>query len=486
MADSLAKNIAAACIRSSATIRDAMEAIDASRLGAAFVVDQDNCFITLLTDGDIRRALLRGEGMMTKAVKVASSDPTFATQDMLPGEVVQLLNTRIRIVPVLDAEGRVVDIARLDVDARLPVAEPTLGERELRYVSECVLTGWVSSSGSFISRFEAMFAECCGTKNAVATSSGTAALHLALLSLGVGPGDEVIVPTLTFIATANAVLYTGATPIFVDSESRTWNMDPAEVAGAITPDTKAIIPVHLYGHPARMDELMAIARHHDIPVVEDAAEAHGALFQGHAVGSIGELGTFSFFGNKILTTGEGGMITTDDYSLARSIRMLRDHGMSRGQRYWHPVLGYNYRMTNLQAALGVAQMEQFEEILAAKDHLRALYDQLLSKVPGVELSPRNQDVRSVCWLYSALVNEEVAAMDRDTLMTRLAAKGIETRPFFIPVHTQPIYNRELDLPVAQTLARRGISLPSSVRLSDREIEKVGRSVAAVLDQSTVE
>jgi perosamine synthetase len=380
-------------------------------------------------------------------------------------QVASLFSEPVRVVPLLDDGDRVVDLAIFDQRMRLPVAEPSLGERDLLYVSECVLTGWVSSAGKFVTRFEEVFADFCGTRYAVATSNGTTALHLALLSLGIGPGDEVIVPTLTFIATANAVTYTGAQPVFVDSEPETWNIDPNLTEEAVTPRTKAIIPVHLYGHPD-------IARRHDLDVIEDAAEAHGARYKGQRVGGIGDIGIFSFYGNKIITTGEGGMVVTDRLDLAEKMRMLRDHGMSPDRRYWHPELGYNYRMTNLQAALGVAQMERVDDIIAKKRRIADIYDEGLRQIRGLTLPPRNEWADNVFWLYTVLIDEHKFGVRRDDLMTHLRAHGVETRPMFPPVHQQPIYDTGQALPVSERLSASGMSLPSAPRLQEIEIERV--------------
>ena len=245
----------------------------------------------------------------------------------------------------------------------IPIAEPLLEEEELNNVMEAVKSGWISSKGKFIPEFEENFARYCGVKHSVATSNGTVALHLALATLGIKEGDEVIVPTLTFIATANAVRYTGAKPVFVDSNPDYWCIDPEKIEGAITPKTRAIIPVHLYGHPCDMEAIMAVAKKHDLYVIEDAAEAHGAEHKGRKVGSFGDIACFSFYGNKIITTGEGGMCLTDDEILAERMRILRDHGMNPGKRYWHDIVGFNYRMTNMQAAIGVAQLEKIDRVI---------------------------------------------------------------------------------------------------------------------------
>jgi perosamine synthetase len=353
----------------------------------------------------------------------------------------------------------------------IPVAEPVLTGNELAYVTDCITSGWVSSIGQYVTRFEQDFSHFCGVKHGVATSNGTTALHLTLAVLGIGPGDEVIVPSLTFIATANTVIYTGAKPIFAESEPRTWNLDPNDVARKITPATRAIIPVHVYGHPADMDALNAIAREHNLFVIEDAAEAHGAQDRGRRVGSIGQMGAFSFYGNKIITTGEGGMLTTDDDALAEKARQLRDHAMSPTRRYWHPVIGYNYRITNIQAALGVAQMERIEEFIARKRAIAALYCELLQGTPGLSLPIEEPWAKNVYWMFSVLVDDSFG-ISRDDLMAHLKTRRIDSRPFFYPIHTMPPYATGQSLPVAERLARQGINLPSSTALTDDDIRRV--------------
>lgn len=448
------------------TIRQAMEVIERTGMGLALLVEPNTRgFVGLVTDGDIRRALLSGHGLQSPVVTVPRPEPKTARVGVPVEQLLAIFSEPVRIVPLLDERGQVTELAILDRRLHLPVTAPSLGEKELQYVIECVLTGWISSGGKFVTRFEEVFAAFCDTRYGIATSSGTAALHLALLALGIGPGDEVIVPTLTFVATANAVSYTGARPVFVDSELGTWNMDPNEVAGAITPRTRVIIPVHLYGHPVDMDPVLEIAEHYGLPVIEDAAEAHGARYKGRCVGGIGDLGVFSFYGNKIITTGEGGMVTTNRADLADKLRLLRNHGMSRERRYWHPVLGYNYRLTNLQAAVGVAQMEKVDVILANKQRIARAYTAGLQEVPGISLPPRAAWADNVYWLYSILVEPGVFGRTRDELMACLREEGIETRPLFLPVHTQPTYNTGQRLPVAEHLAATGLSLPSSPSLT---------------------
>ena len=460
-------------VSNTSTLHEVLRAIDWGALGIALLIDpQTKAFKGVVTDGDVRRSLLKGFGLNTPVLKISRPKSISAPVDTPIDKISKMFSEPVRVIPLLDSHNIVVDLAIFDKRVYLPVAEPFLGEKELLYVNECVLTGWVSSAGKFVTKFEEIFADFCDVEQAITTSSGTSALHLALLACNIGPGDEVIVPSLTFIATANAVAYTGARPIFVDSEPSTWNINPVEIKEAITAKTKAIIPVHVYGHPSNMDPILDIAREYSLAVVEDAAEAHGALYKGKKVGSLGDMGMFSFYGNKIITTGEGGMIVTDNNDLAEKIRILRDHGMDPDRRYWHSVLGYNYRMTNIQAALGVAQMERINQIVKQKRRNAILYNKGLQDISGITLPPEAAWARNIYWLYSILIDEEEFGMSSKELRSQLKERGIETRPLFPPVHQQPIYNTGQSLPVCEMLAHCGLSLPSSVNLNWNEIERI--------------
>ena len=358
----------------------------------------------------------------------------------------------------------------------IPVAEPDLRGNELEYVTECVTTEWVSSLGKYVGLFEERVAQECKRSRAVSVCNGTAALHLALATLGIGPGDEVIVPSLTFVATANAVQYTGALPVFVDSEPEYWQIDPVLVEQAITQRTAAIVPVDLYGHPADMDAIMEIAQRHELYVIEDAAEALGAFYKGHPCGGLGHISCFSFYGNKVITTGEGGMVLTDDDGWYERARLLRDHAMSPTKRYYHPTVGFNYRLTNIQAALGLAQMERLDQFVRIKRRNAAMYAERLTDVPGIVLQPEANWAQSVYWMYSILVEEDYA-LSRDDLMVALKSRGVDTRPFFYAIHTMPCHHREQSLPVAEGLAASGINLPSSVKLTESQIDYICQQIA---------
>jgi perosamine synthetase len=352
---------------------------------------------------------------------------------------------------------------------RISVASPRIGDAEKRYVADCLDSTWISSIGSYLSRFEERFAKFCGVKHAIATNNGTTAIHLALVALGIGRGDEVIVPTLTFIATANAVHHCGATPVLVDCDGETLNIDVHAIKRKIAARTRAIIPVHLYGHPVDMDPILDLAREHDLYVVEDSAEAHGAKYKGKTVGSIGACAAFSFYGNKIVTTGEGGMVTTNDDELAAKLRLYRGQGMDPNRRYWHPVIGYNYRMTNIAAAIGCAQMERVDEALARRKQLASWYARGLSRIPGLMLPVKKEYAEHVYWMYTVLL-PECGADTRDAIGNILEINGIETRPIFYPMHLLPPYKDDAtQYPKATKCAARGMSLPTHESLTEEDV-----------------
>lgn len=358
----------------------------------------------------------------------------------------------------------------------IPLVEPVNGN-ELAYLADCIRQGWVSSKGAYVKKFEEMLASWCCVRHAVAVSSGTGALHLALQALGIGPGDEVIVPALSYVASANAILYTGAQTVFVDIDPKTWNFNLSLVEAKITNKTRAIMVVHLYGHLVEMDGLLEIARKYHLWVVEDACEALGAEYKGLQAGTIGDVGCFSFYANKLITTGEGGMLVTDNDTLAEKARSLRNQAAD-GKGYHYTQIGFNYRMSNLQAAVGVAQMEQIEKFIVARRRVVQLYDQFLEGIPGITLYQEPDWGKNVCWLYSVLIEDDYGP-SRDGLINRLEENGIESKPFFEPLTTLPhFYNGEV-FPVAQSLSKRGISLPSSINLSIEQVEYITQIIRKI-------
>jgi perosamine synthetase len=350
----------------------------------------------------------------------------------------------------------------------IPVSKPSISKKEQDFVSDAVKSGWVSSLGPYIDEFETRFAVFCGTRFALTVSNGTVGLHLALVAYGVGPGDEVIVPDLTFVATANAVRMASATPVMVDVQRDTYCIDPDQIIRAITPRTRAIIPVHLYGHPANMSVISEIAAHHNLVVIEDAAEAHGASIGATKVGAMADCAVFSFYGNKIITSGEGGMITTDNEEIFHRLRYLRDHAMSKDVRYWHTEVGYNYRMTNLQAALGLSQLEQIEQFINRRARQLEQYRSLLNP-HGIECNPI-KDAQPVNWMTCAVV-DGIGREKRDHVINLMREDGVDSRPFFFPISTLPMYSSR-DNPISKMLSESGFNLPTYVELEPEQIELV--------------
>jgi len=360
----------------------------------------------------------------------------------------------------------------------IPVWEPVLDGNEERYVRDCLATNWISSLGRYITRFEEAFAGWCGMPHGVACSSGTAALHLSLVALGIGPGDEVIIPDFTLIVSANTVILAGAKPVLVDVDPRTWCLDPGKIEEKITSRTRAIMPVHMYGHPCDMSAIEEIARRHNLAVVEDCAEAHGAEIGDRKVGTFGDAGCFSFYGNKILTTGEGGMVLVRDAALAAKLRLLRDQGFE-APRFVHRVVGFNYRLTNVQAAIGLAQTEKADEKVHRKREIASWYLKLLEVSEDIELPVEAAGAKNVYWMLGVKLGPRFA-QGRDAVMDELKAKGVETRAFFCPMHRQPVFQRDEDprypdprgeYPVSDDLWRRGLYLPSGLGLTRPQIHE---------------
>lgn len=356
---------------------------------------------------------------------------------------------------------------------KFPVYQPSLNGNEKKYVNECLDSSWISGKGKFINEFETNFAKYIGTKHATTVCNGTVALHLALEALGIGEGDEVIVPTLTYIASVNAITYTGAKAVFVDSLADTWQMDYKDVEKKITDATKAILCVHLYGHPCDMKNLVSLTKNKGLFLIEDCAEAIGSKYEGKHVGTFGDVATFSFYGNKTITTGEGGMVVANDETLHDRLVHLKGQGLAKYREYWHDAIGYNYRMTNICAAIGLAQLEQIEETLAKKRQIADWYREALNGTK-FELHMEAKNVVNSYWMCTVLIPEGV---DRHALKGYLMEHGIETRPMFYPIHTMPIYSQKYEKhQVAEGLARRGMNLPSYPGLRKEDISEIVNSI----------
>ncbi|MDX2275824.1 MAG: DegT/DnrJ/EryC1/StrS family aminotransferase [Hyphomonadaceae bacterium] len=383
------------------------------------------------------------------------------------------------IAPVCNSGGKLVDVAIRAERAFTPVAEPDLTHREFRLLMDAFLSTWISSQGSELREFERRFAARMGHSEGVATSNGTVSLHLAMTALGIGPGDEVIVPDFTFAASANTVVHCGATPVLVDVDPETWCLAPETFEAAITPRTKAVMPVHVFGRVAPMAEIAKIAKARGIYVIEDCAEAHGAAYDGKPVGAWSDVASFSFFANKIITTGEGGMCITSDPALAARMRMLRDHGMRPERRYWHEEIGFNYRMTNLQAAIGLAQLDRLGDFLDNRAALEGAYRTAFAGIPGVKFPPPMQAPASpVTWFVCATV----PADKRDALIAACKADNIDLRPFFNSLSAMPAYEPWAQAcPVSRSIAASGINLPTSHKIDQALIGRMADIFRKILN-----
>jgi perosamine synthetase len=382
------------------------------------------------------------------------------------------------VTPVLDTQNRIVDIIECPEATLLPVAEPDLSHQELRNLLDAYLSTWISSTGDYIRNFEASFAARVGMAHGVATSNGTVSLHLALAALGIGEGDEVIVPDFTFAASINTVMHVGARPVLVDVDPDTWCLSPATIEKAITPRTRAVMPVHVFGRPAPMTEIAALAKARNLFVIEDCAEAHGARYDGKPVGAFSDVASFSFYANKIVTTGEGGICLTNDPDLAARMRVLRDHGMRPERRYWHEEPGFNFRMTNMQAAIGCAQLERMDELVALRRRIHAAYEAALGPVPGVKLPPQ-MDARCepVIWFSCVLTPPE----RRSDLIAACRRANIDLRPFFHSLSAMPPYKRFAGAcPISTSLSLSGVNLPTFRKVDDRVVAKIADIFSSVL------
>ncbi len=461
--------------KKSTSIREAMQLIEKNTIGTAFIVDDDNKLCGVVTDGDIRRALLDGIGLSDRVSSIIKNDFVYAKTDENSDSIASKFTHAIRILPIVDENMHLVDYSEYHENSHLSLATPLLNGNEYSYLMDAFLSTWISSSGKYVESFEKNFAQYCGVRFGVATSNGTTALHLALTALGIGPGDEVIVPNLTFAATINAVMYTGATPVIVDIDEDSWCIDPEKFLEAITERTKAVIPVHIYGQPCDMGKICSIAKDKNIFIIEDCAEAHGAEWDGKKIGGFGIISCFSFYGNKVITTGEGGMCLTNDLVLNEKMRLYRDHGMRKDKRYYHEVIGFNYRMTNLQAAIGTAQVEHINEILLWRSKLEEVYREVFSSNKRIVLQNSKLPKRDkITWLVSVLVPSK----DRDDVIYALKNEGIDVRPFFVPLSEMEIYKGFVDRKchVSEDISHMGINLPTTYDMNRDKVYKVFKTI----------
>ena len=445
---------------------EVMKTINENAMGMAFVTDKDDKLCGIITDGDIRRSLLNDIGLQEKVKNIISKEYTFGRKGESQEELIKKISHKIKIIPIIDSNNKIIDFFEYNQNTYFPVAIPAFNGNEFKYLTDAFMSSWISSSGEYIGRFENDFAQYSDCKHGVSVSNGTAALHLSLVALDIGKGDEVIIPDLTFAATINAVLHANATPVIVDIEEDSWCIDPDAIEKAITSKTKAIIPVHIYGQVCDMDKIMAIAHKHNLKVIEDCAEAHGAKYSDKRVGSFGDVGCFSFFGNKVITTGEGGMCTTNNPLLDEKMRILRDHGMSKTKRYWHDMIGFNYRMTNLQAAIGLAQLERIDDIHSNRQFYEEIYKRILKNIEYIIFQNNNlQNREKITWLTSILIDQDVS---RDEFIKKLKDNGIDARAFFYPLSDMEIYKSYCKefTKTSHKISEMGLNLPTYENLKN--------------------
>ncbi|SFB47861.1 perosamine synthetase [Cohnella sp. OV330] len=455
------------------SLLEALRSINENMKSTVFIVDDASKLVGVITDGDIRRALLAGKGLETTLGEIIGGGFVYGhiadSIDTLKGKI----NEKIKIIPLVDEKHQVVDFFEYHAHLHVPVSFPYLKGNELKYLTDAFLSTWISSSGKYIDLFESAFAEFVNSSYAVSVSNGTVAIQLALKALGIGEGDEVIVPDLTFAATINAVLHVNATPVIVDIEPDSWCIDPKQISQAITKRTKAIIPVHLYGQVCDMDAIMQIAEQNQLFVIEDCAESHGALYKGRKTGSIGDIGCFSFFANKIVTTGEGGMCVTSNEKLQTRLRLLRDHGMSKNKKYWHEEVGFNFRMTNLQASLGYAQMEKVNQMLVERKQIEDMYKHYLKENHAISFQSDLPDRDRVVWLVSILVPAAV----REQLLLRLRNSGFDNRAFFYPLSAMNIYKSYTHSNAqSRLISEQGLNLPTYIGISEEHVVKITNQI----------
>lgn len=471
-------------IKENNSLKSALKKIDENGLGICFVLKNDWALTGVVTDGDIRRAIIKGYDIKDSLNEIINKDYVYLEYGVSDLEIQKHLSSEIKYIPLVDKSGRLVDYASYLKYHNIPIAQPNLDGNELAYVTHCIKTNWISSQGRYVQDFEKQFAAFINSQSALTTSNGTTALHLALRALCVGPGDEVLVPNFTFIAPINAVLYVGAKPVLVDIDKDTLCIDPKFIEQSITEKTKAIIPVHIYGQSADMDKIIKITKSNKLLIIEDCAEALGTYYNNLHVGNFGDAAIFSFFGNKTLTTGEGGMLIFNSPIFDSKARILRDHGMDSKKKYWHNELGYNYRLTNIQAAIGLAQLERLESFIANKIFIAEQYSKRFKTQKFFEIPKQIRGIQHSFWLYTVILKKEYLDY-RDNIINRLLKNGIETRPTFYAVDSMPFYKDidklNIDRPVSNEVARSGISLPTFPGLESSQIEYISDSLLKILE-----
>ena len=462
------------------SLKQALIVINKNGCGLCFVV-KDNKLLGVVTDGDLRRYFLKENQLDCEISQVMNKSFIHFHVQTDAALIRDAFRENIKYIPLVDDDFNLVDIASIDKTHRIPILEPDLSGNEMNYVRECIKTNWISSQGKYVKRFEEFFSKLHQDRYSVSVANGTTALHLALSTLNIGPGDEVIVPNITFAACANVVMQTGAEPVFCEIDKESWCISPKEIELLISSKTKAIMVVHLYGQVAEVQKIKEICLKNKIYFLEDCAEAIGSSYDGNPVGVFGDVATFSFFGNKTISTGEGGMLLFKDKLLAKKSRILRDHGMNPDIKYWHEMPGYNYRLTNMQAAIGLAQLERFESIVEKKMIISSWYKEKLVDCKGIRHKPLNLDlVKHSNWLFTIVLEDSI---DKDEVIKNLFGFGIEARRVFYPLNVMPPY-REFrcseSLIVSKIISEQGLSLPSSVNLKKSDINFIVRCLKEIL------
>lgn len=480
------KNLDLFLIQFDAKLSDAFKLLNKNGRGICIVVKEIK-IVGILTDGDIRRFLLKSNDLERKVEDAMNKDYLALSINSSQELVRKSFKNGIKIVPLLDDDSRVVDIADVQNSHKIPVLEPNLDGNELKYIVNCLETNWISSKGEYVNKFEKMFSSIHNDILSLSVSSGTTALHLALVSLGIGDGDEVIIPNVTFAACANAVILAGAKPVLCEINPFSWCIEIKEAEKLITKKTKAIMAVHLYGQICDIHTLLDLCKDKNIFLIEDCAEAIGSSIKNKRVGTFGDIATFSFFGNKTISTGEGGMILFKKKEIQRKAKILRDHGMNPSKRYWHNEVGFNYRLTNLQAALGVAQLERFDTILEKKLEIANLYKKNLKDENNISMLPNEYpDVVHSNWLFTIILKNNIK---RDLLIDELNNIGIETRPVFYCLSIMPPYincKTSENLSNSIKISNHGLSLPTSLSLQEEDIVYICDSIKRLLSLKNVQ
>lgn len=457
-------------INKNKSIRHALKKLNDSGLSTLFIINENKNIIGILTDGGIRRSLLNNFDLDSEILKIMKTDFIFLNINSPNDLILKSLNNNIKVIPLVNNNNEFVDYATINRLRRISISEPELKGNELTNVTNCIKTNWISSQGKFVSQFEKQFSVYHNNLNALSVSNGTVAIHLALVALGVGKGDEVIIPNLTFAASINAVIHCGATPVLADVDLDSWNIDILQIESLIGEKTKAIMAVHLFGNPCKVFELMELTKKYNLYLVQDCAESLGSLFNNEPLGIFGDVATFSFFGNKTITTGEGGMIIFKDPDIYKKANILRDHGMNKTKRYWHDFVGYNYRLTNLQAAVGVAQFERLDYFVKRKKTIAKIYFNNLNHHHFFKFQKAENNAFNSNWLFTIVLIKN-NKFKKEDLMEYLGDKGIETRPIFFPLNVMNPYKnfgKSKKLKISNEISANGFSLPSSASLSDEE------------------